>query len=149
MLVIVNIDVGIVGQVNADITVEAPVNVSDDLEILIGPPDGDNQLLGLHLVPRVDPVNQRTLVSLQLQTLQVFALSGGSLELPGTFLSEAHINTVDDKNTKTVSELRHQLRQLLNISRSSSLSLSVQDQFPQPRAVLLDDLKEAVSKPEM
>ena len=127
MFVIVNVDVGIVSKVDVDITVEAPVNVSDDFEILEGPPDGDNQLLGVDLVSGVDPVHQRTLVSLQLETLQVFALSCGSLELSGTFLSEAHINTVDDKNTKTVSELRHQLRQLLNISRSSSLSLSVQD----------------------
>ena len=109
MFVIVNVDVGIVSKVNVDITVEAPVNVSDYFEILEGPPDGDNQLLGVDPVPGVDPVHQRTLVSLQLQTLQVFALSRGSLELSGALLSETHINTVNDQNTKTLSELRHQL----------------------------------------
>ena len=65
---VVNVHVGIISEVNVHITVEAPVDVSDDVLILVRSSDLQQQQLCDYFVSRVQEMNIRRLLSLEFQT---------------------------------------------------------------------------------
>ena len=124
---IVDIHIGVEGEVNVHTLLHTSVDVPDDGEVLVALPDGEQEHLGGDLVAGVDEVDPWRLLGLQLEALEVLALRHGPLQLPGHLGGDVDVHAVDDQDPEAAREAAHEAGQLLVVPGDAALSLPVED----------------------